>query len=56
VAAPIQATNEATLMIEPPPEAIIAGTPYLHPNATPLTLMPSVVSQIETSVSVTEPS
>src|SRR5215211_4991213 len=43
-------------MIDPPPDAIIAGTPYLHPNATPLTLMPSVVSQMDTSVSVTEPS
>ena len=56
MAAPIHATNEATLMIDPPPEAIIAGTPYLHPNATPLTLMSSVVSQIDASVSVTEPS
>src|SRR5215211_3742047 len=43
-------------MIDPPPEAIIAGTPYLHPNATPLTLMSSVVSQTDASVSVTEPS
>ena len=56
MAAPIQATNEATLTIDPPPDAIIAGTPNLHPNATPFTLIASVVSQIETSVSVTEPS
>jgi hypothetical protein len=31
VAAPIQATNEATLMTEPPPDPMIAGIPYLHP-------------------------
>src|SRR5215216_818696 len=43
-------------MMDPPPAAIMAGTPYLHPNATPLTLMSSVVSQIDASVSVTEPS
>ena len=43
-------------MIEPPPDAIIAGIPNLQPNATPLTLMPSVVSHTETSLSVTEPS
>src|SRR6266516_2273787 len=43
-------------MIEPPPPAIIAGTPYLHPNATPLTLIASVRSQTAASVEATEPS
>ena len=56
MAAPIQATNEATLMIEPPPDSIIAGIPYLQPCATPFTLIASVVSQIDSSVESTEPS
>ena len=43
-------------MIEPPPPAIIAGTPYLHPNATPFTLIASVRSQTAASVESTEPS
>ena len=37
VAAPIQATNEATLITEPPPDSMMAGIPYLHPCATPFT-------------------
>ena len=42
-------------MIEPPPASSIAGIPYLQPNATPLTLIASVVSQIEASVVVDRP-
>ena len=56
VAAPIQATKEATLMIEPPPESIIAGMPYLQPWATPFTLTARVVSQTDSSVAWIEPS
>src|SRR5262245_33302325 len=56
VAAPTHATNDATLMIEPPPLASIAGIPYLQPNATPLTLTASVVSQIVSEVASTDPS
>ena len=55
VAAPIHATNDATLTIEPPPLAIIAGTPYLQPNATPLTLTARTRSQIGSSVVVDRP-
>ena len=56
VAAPIHATNDATLMMDPPPVSSIAGIPYLQPNATPFTLTASVVSQIDSSVVSTEPS
>ena len=56
VAAPSHATNDATLMIEPPPASSIAGIPYLQPNATPLTLIARVVSQIASSVEWTLPS
>ena len=35
VAAPISATNDATLTIEPPPESTMAGMPCLHPSQTP---------------------
>ena len=43
-------------MIDPPPLSSIAGMPYLHPNATPFTLIARVVSQIDSSVEWTEPS
>ena len=56
VAAPIHATNEATLMIAPPPVASIAGIPYLQPNATPLTFTASTASQIAPSASVIDAS
>src|SRR5207237_7667022 len=56
VAAPIQATNDATLMIEPPPDSSIAGIPNLHPNATPFTLTSRTMSQTRFSVECTEPS
>ena len=56
VAAPIHATNEATLMIEPPPVPSIAGIPYLQPNATPLTFTARTVSHTASVVRCTEPS
>ena len=56
VAAPIHATNDATLMIEPPPVSSIAGMPYLQPNATPFTFTASTRSQIASVVRCTEPS
>ena len=56
MAAPIHATNDATFTIEPPPLAMMAGTPYLQPNATPFTLTASTRSQIRSSVASTDPS
>ena len=40
-------------MMEPASDSSIAGMPNLHPNATPLTLTASVVSQIDSSVAWT---
>src|SRR3989454_3336501 len=51
VAAPTSATNDATLMIEPPPERRRAGMPYLHPSHTPFRLMLITRSQIASAVS-----
>src|SRR5207245_9323624 len=51
VAAPTSATNDATLMIEPPPERRMAGMPYLHPSHTPFKLMLMTRSQIASAVS-----
>ena len=56
MAAPSQATNDATFTIEPPPVASIAGIPYLQPNATPFTFTASVRSQMASSVESTDPS
>lgn len=39
VAAPMIATKEAVLMMEPPPARLKAGTPCRHPHHTPLTLI-----------------
>ena len=48
------ATKLAMLMIEPPPPSIIAGIAYLHPRKTPRTLTAMTLSQVATSVSITE--
>ena len=50
------ATNDATLMIEPPPEASIAGMPYLQPSQTPLRFTSMTVSHVDSGVSVAPPS
>jgi len=52
VAAPMWATNDATLMIEPPPDAIIAGIAYLQQRETPLTLISSTRSHTASLVFV----
>ena len=46
VAAPMWATNEATLTIEPPPLASIAGMPCRQPSSVPSTLMSIVVRYV----------
>src|SRR3954463_4821107 len=46
----MSATNEAVLMIEPPPARLSAGMPYLQPRNTPLALTSSVRSQTASSV------
>ena len=56
VAAPMSATKLATFTIEPPPDASIAGTPYLQPSQTPLRLTSMTRSQVGSGVSVTPPS
>src|SRR6185369_14430684 len=48
------ATNEATLMIEPEPCSSILGIAYLQPRYTPRTLTAMTLSQVSTSVSMTE--
>ena len=48
------ATKLAMLMIEPPPLATIAGMAYLQPRKTPRTLTAMTLSQVSTSVSITE--
>mmetsp|Transcript_16314 Transcript_16314/g.32509 ORF Transcript_16314/g.32509 Transcript_16314/m.32509 type:complete len:239 (+) Transcript_16314:228-944(+) len=50
VAAPRSPTNEAVLMMLPPPARRRAGMPYLHPNHTPFTFTSMVRSQIASSV------
>ena len=50
VAAPRWATNEATLMIEPPPQSSMAGMPALQHSQTPLTLTSIVVSHVASGV------
>ena len=42
------------LMIDPPPPSTIAGMAYLQPRKTPRTLTAITLSQVATSVSVTE--
>ena len=56
VAAPMSATNDATLMIDPPPDSSIAGMPALHPSQTPLRLTSMTRSQVDSGVSVAPPS
>ena len=48
--APISATNEAVLMMEPPPVRRSAGMPYLQPRKTPRRLIASVCSQTSSDV------
>ncbi|MNL52165.1 hypothetical protein D3C87_1753150 [compost metagenome] len=50
VAAPRIATNDAVLIIEPPPARCNAGIPYLQPRKTPFALTFIVRSQIASSV------
>ena len=56
VAAPTSATNDATLTIDPPPEASIAGMPYLQPSQTPLRFTSITRSHVGSGVSVAPPS
>ncbi len=56
VAAPTSATNDATLMIEPPPDSIIAGMAALQPSHTPFRLMSITRSHVASGVSSTPPS
>src|SRR5437899_2013794 len=51
---PTNATNEATLMTEPPPESIMAGMPYLQHRYMPLRLTLCTWSHASTGVSITE--
>src|ERR1700730_17088716 len=50
------ATNDAVLMMEPPPARRRAGIPYLQPRKTPLRLTLMVRSQTSSSVDVASPS
>ena len=56
VAAPTSATNDATLTMLPPPDAIIAGMPALQPSHTPFRLMSITRSHVDSGVSSTPPS
>ncbi len=56
VAAPMSATNDATLTMLPPPDAIIAGIPARHPSHTPLRLISITFSHVDSGVSSTPPS
>jgi hypothetical protein len=56
VAAPITATKEAVLMIDPPPERSNAGMPYLQPRKTPLRFTEMISSNTDSGVSTGEPS
>ena len=56
VAAPTTATNDAVLMIEPPPASSMAGMPYLQPRNTPLRFTLMTCSQTSSEVSGGEPS
>src|SRR5262245_19615311 len=51
---PTSATNEAMLMIEPEPCSTIRGIACLQPRNTPRTLTAMTLSQVATSVSMTE--
>src|SRR5438477_10045792 len=55
-AAPITATNDAVLMIDPPPARNSAGIAYLHPKKTPLRFTLIVRSQAASGVSTTDAS
>ena len=56
VAAPMIATNDATLTIDPPPDSSIAGMPCLQPSQTPLRFTSMTRSQVDSGVSVAPPS
>ena len=56
VAAPITATNDAVLMIEPPPARSSAGMPYLQPRKTPFRFTAITWSKTSSGVSTGEPS
>jgi hypothetical protein len=56
VAAPMSATNDATLMMLPPPDAIIVGIAALQPSHTPLRLISITRCHVDSGVSSTPPS
>jgi hypothetical protein len=56
VAAPISATNEATLMTEPPPRSKRCGMPCLQQRKTPFVFTSWTRCQASTDVSRTDPS
>ncbi len=56
VAAPISATNDATLTMLPPPDAIMAGIPARQPSHTPFRLISMTFSHVDSGVSRTPPS
>ena len=56
VAEPMTATNDAVLMMAPPPARSSAGTPYLQPRKTPFRFTAITWSKTASSVSTTEPS
>ena len=56
VAAPTNATNDATFTIDPPPDASSAGIPALQPSQTPLRFTSMTRCHVGSGVSSAPPS
>jgi hypothetical protein len=52
----MSATNDATLTIEPPPDATMAGMPWRQPSQTPFRFTAITRSQVASGVSRVPPS